>query len=456
MNFSESILLKFQKKSAVLLETTRATTIISPGIFFSPVMKKPTQPTVTNPLDVSTTTATKVTEDDKKIQHKLFVSVPDYGILKNHGKYVENATFLDTLSPVKEIIPLTPTFNATRKPQGYANEFATQYTAEKLKIAVLTETAVEIYKYRTPDEVFETLIDNPLPFVLNYGLTEACSTALYVTCKFNKPPLLRSNALTFLTVGIPGVIDLKPKYNRYASSTGATTTTITPQKSPSSSSSLKPLSSSNFNLDDVILSPRFYGITLLVARLFRDIWASNVFTLNQHVTVDSSSTTNLTKGSTDSLITGISISKQNVEYYLSSIMVLTEFFATYGDSLTSFATPLLTNRHISDKSDEVANQAENIATNSIIKLAESIKEALSFLNVLYEESEVDGFEGQYLAFNDIIKFLKPEAILKLTKLTFRDLFAPGESTKSLIKDIVLSIINRNISRGCLLYTSRCV
>lgn len=117
--------------------------------------------------------------------------------MKTHGKYVENATFLETAGPVQQIIPLSGLFNATTKPQGFANEFATQYTSETLRVAVLTSTSIEIYKYRTPDEIFEDLIDNPLPFVLNYGAAEACSTALFVTCKSNKSEKLRSNALTF-------------------------------------------------------------------------------------------------------------------------------------------------------------------------------------------------------------------------------------------------------------------
>lgn len=154
---------------------------------------------------VTGTTATAGSKTVKQqpvtLQHKLFVSVPDYGILKTHGKYVENATFLETAGPVQQIIPLSGLFNATTKPQGFANEFATQYTSETLRVAVLTSTSIEIYKYRTPDEIFENLIDNPLPFVLNYGAAEACSTALFVTCKSNKSEKLRSNALTFFNYG---------------------------------------------------------------------------------------------------------------------------------------------------------------------------------------------------------------------------------------------------------------
>lgn len=464
LNSSESILLKFQKKSSVLLETTKASSIVSPGIFFCPV-EKSTNAAGKHAGEKHSSDNKNADKHDsnmqgeqKNIQHKLYVSVPDYGILKNHGKYVENAVLLDTTSPVKQIVSLTPTFNATQKPQGYANEFATQYSSENMKIAVLTSSAVEIYRYRTPDEVFEALIDNPLPFVLNYGVSEACSTALFVTCKLNKSEMLRSAALTFFTVGIPGVVEIKPKYNKYVMSSMGSFLSTTPQKALSlygqnfatPGTTLKANQSGNFDLDDVILSARFYGIAFLITRLFRDIWDKQVFQVNNSAKFDANSHVIKDSLENKNLITGTSISKLDVEYYLSSITILNEFFNSYADSITTVSTGIVSNGtgiNSVDKSEEVANQAENIAVNSLIKLVKSIMEALSFLNVLYEESEVEGYEHQYLAFKDIIKFLNLEVQTELTKLKFKDLFAPNTSIKRLIREILSSIINRSITRG---------
>ena len=456
LNSSESVLLRFQKKSSVLLETTKASTIVSPGIFFSSVVKAPEQ-VKKQPNSTTATPANSI-----PIQHKLFVSVPDYGILKNHGKYIENATFLDTTGPVKEIIPLTATFNATLKQEGYANAFATQYNSENMRIAVLTNTAIEIYKYRTPDEVFESLIENPLPFLVNYGLSEACSTALYVACKSNKPDVLRSAALTFFFVGLPGIIDIKPKYNRYASSavsslltkpsilSTTSTSTTTPQRS------LLDINSGNkattdFSLDEVFLSPRFYGISLLITRLFRDIWDKQLFNSNAQFKAQSTHFVTKVNTATTNQITGVSISRSDVDYYLSSITILNEFFNIYGSSISTIHAPLLTNDagagKIDDKSEDVAHQAENIAVNAMIKLVQFIKEALSFLKVLYEESEVEGYENRYLAFGDIIRYLNADVQSELSKLKFKELFAPNDKTKSLVREILSSIINRSISRG---------
>ncbi|QID83264.1 hypothetical protein GRS66_005717 [Saccharomyces pastorianus] len=479
---SEPVLLKFQKKSSVLLETTKASTIISPGIFFSAVIKSSQQTNKKENLSISgvsaaTTSSTAARQPPATLQHKLFVSVPDYGILKTHGKYVENASFLETTGPVQQIVPLSGLFNATTKPQGFANEFATQYTSENLRVAVLTNTSVEIYKYRTPDEIFEDLIDNPLPFVLNYGVAEACSTALFVTCKSNKSEKLRSNALTFLTMGIPGVVDIKPVYNRYSVSTvssllskpSLSTTTTSLQQSLTSFNKPSTTNKEDFDLDDVILSPRFYGIALLITRLFRDIWGSHVFatftesrtdlqtynnpSLSLTAPINSSDTTSQTNDALQkkNLISKVSISKECIEYYLSSVNILNEFFITYGDSISQISAPYLlsnnSNGRVVDKTEEVANQAESIAINALIKLVQSIKEGLSFLNVLYEESEVEGFDSQFLGFKDIISFVNLDVQRDLVKLDFKDLFTPNERTKSLVREILLSIINRNITKG---------
>ncbi|AMD22998.1 HHR229Wp [Eremothecium sinecaudum] len=445
LNSSEPIQLKYQKKSSVLLETTQASTIISPGIFFSAIHKKP-QTTMDN-----TNQPTRAPSSTTSGQRRLFVSVPDYGVLKNHGKYFENATFLDTNGLVKEIAPITPLFNATNKPEGYANAFATQYSVEGLKIAVLTNTSVEIYRYRTPDQVFESLVENPLPFVLNYGLAEACSSALFVACKFNRAEPIRSSALTFFTVGIQNVVQIKPRYNNYAapavtSLLSKPSLTVTPKK-PNLINNSSSSGNDNYSLDNVVLSSRFYGIALLVTRLFRDIWNKNIFTVNPAAKFDYRG--NLIKESVPNgdLVTMVSISKSNLEYYLSSIMILNEFFNAYGPSITMIATTGISAGKSVDRSEEVAHQAENIAINAMSRLVQSIKEALSFLNVLFEESEIEGYEGQYLAFNDIMKFLNLDFQVDLTKLKFKDIFAPNDVSKALVREILSSIINRSISRG---------
>lgn len=455
LNSMESVQLKYQKKSSVLLESSKASSIISPGIFFSAVTKHPAEQTL------GTMGTPVATVQNTPIQHKLFVSVPDYGILKNHGRYVENSVFLDTTAPVREVIPISSLFNGANKPEGYANAFATQYSVEPLKVAVLTNTSVEIYKYRNPDQILESLINNPLPFIVNYGLVETCSSALFVTCKFNKSESLRSNALTLFTVGIPNVVEIKPTYNKYANSAVSTLlgkpslNLMTPQKSSTElSKTANTLSTpnvsgaNNFNLDDVILSARFYGTALLIARLFRDIWDKDIFQLDPHVKINPDNSVMKSSIKGDNIITKIVVSRGDIEYYLSSVMILNEFFQSYGNSITTITNiSPINGEKVVDKGEDVAHQAENVAMNAVIKLLQSIKESLSFLNVLFEESEVDGYEGQYLAFVDIMKYLNFDIQYDLSKLKFKDIFNPNEQTKNLIREILSSIINRSITKG---------
>ncbi|SSD60466.1 related to Nucleoporin NUP170 [Saccharomycodes ludwigii] len=443
---------RLQRSSSVLLSTSAASTIISPGIFFCPVEKD--------------------AKDGDAKAHKLFVSVPDYGILKNYNKYLENAAFLDTNDEVRAIAPITPLFNATETPYGYCNEFATQYSIEPLQVAVLTDTTLEIYKYRTPDFVFEDLISgsNVLPFVLNYGQAEACSTALFCSCKFNRPESLRSSSLNFFLTGIPGIVDLKPVYKK----TGLVSYLMSPAGRPSASASTMSTSSafaprtpvknsitttstnssavheetlSEYSMDDVVLSSRFYGIALLVARMTRNLWNKPVFEVFKNCKFDSSNNDKIVVNSVidNQIISKFSVPRNRIEYYLSSIVVVDDFLNAHSDQLL-YTTASLS--QFKDKKEELANNAENIAVASMIRLIKSMKEALSFLLVLYDESEVDGFEGQYLAFKDIIKYLSLEVQTKLKDMNFKDLFSLSSlETKTLIRELSSSIINRNLMRG---------
>ncbi|QID84645.1 hypothetical protein GRS66_007160 [Saccharomyces pastorianus] len=396
--------LSAHKNSSVYIDTTDASTIISPGVFFTSVRK-------TNNSEILSNNLSQAHLLENKEEHKLYVSVPDYGILKNYGKYVENTALLDTTDEIKEIVSLTKCFNNTLTPHGYSNVFASQYNAEPLKIAVLTSNAVEIYGYRKPDEIFESLIENPLPFIHNYGLSEACSTALYLTCRFNKSEHVKASALGFLAAGIPGVIEIKPKYFGDSGSLSSTT----PNE----------LNESNDG-NGIVLSPRFYGSALLVTRLFSQIWEEKVFTFKMIPKTEKINTF------------GISITRPQVEYYLSSISVLADFFNIHRSSFVSFLAP-------SDANVTTASDAESIAMDALIVLINSIKDVLSLLNVFYEEMD---------AFKSLLYTLMGERGIYDSKtrdyffnLRFHDLFTPNTETKQIIKEFLIEIVNANITRG---------
>ncbi|CCH44720.1 Nucleoporin [Wickerhamomyces ciferrii] len=416
-------ILSYQKKSSVLLESKSSSKIISPGIFFDVVEKKDSN------------------------ENKLFVTVPDYGILKYHNQYVENSTFLECSGQVHQIVPLSSTFNATDRPQGYANEFATQYISGDFEVAVLTNTSLQIYRFRKPDLVFESLVEDFLPFVNKYGIMESTSTALYVTCKYNISKTIRSNAFSFFTLGIPNIVEFKP---RYVSSNFSNTSLINSVLQSSNNGT------NEFKFENVILSPRFYGIVTLIGRLFREIWDKQVFQISKDVKYEKTGG-ELIKNSIfeNEFLNGLNIDQSQIEFFLSSISVLNEFFQTYGNSIACFIPPSSFNNKNLDKSEEFANQAENIAINSIIRLIISIKEALSFLVVLLKEggeseifsNEIDNGQDEILNLRDIFKYLSLDVQISLSKLKFKDLFSPNDESKNLIKEILSSIINRSMSRG---------
>ena len=402
-------ILSYQKKSAVLVESSSSSKVISPGIFFDVVEKPETK------------------------ENKLFVTVPDYGVLKYHNQYMENATFLECSGKVHQIVPLSKTFNATDRPQGYANEFATQYISGDFEVAVLTNTSLQIYRFRKPYVVFESLVEDFVPFVTKYGIMESTSTALYITCKYNISKTIRFNAFSFFTLGVPNLVEFKPRYVQESSNSLITAV-------------LKPSSDSQFKFENVILSPRFYGIVTLLGRLFREIWDEKVFEISKDVKYEKNGTLIKSSIFENEFLNSLNIDQSKIEFFLSSISVLNEFFQTYGNTIACFIPPSFNNKTL-DKSEEFANQAENIAINSVIRLVISIKEALSFLVVLLKEGgeAVEGDDDSNS--RDIFKYLTLDVQISLSKLTFKDLFAPTEDSKNLVKEILSSIINRSMSRG---------
>lgn len=413
-------MLTYQKRSSVLVETKPSSVVLTPGIFFSVVSKS------------------------ESGNDKLFVSVPDYGILKYHNKYVENSVFLESFGTIHQIVPLSKPFNATDRPQGYANEFATQYTNSTFEVAVLTNTSVQIYRYRTPSLMFESLTDDFTTFVSKYGLLEAASTALYVSCKYNVSKSIRANAFNFFSVGIPNVLEWKPIYKPSSSLLGL----------GSKPSLISGSVDATYSFNNVVLSPRFYGIVTVIGRLFRVVWNEKVFNINKDIKLNKDGSLDKTSIFENEFLESVNIDQNDVEFFLSSISVLNEFFQTYGNSIACFISPSFNNKNY-DKAEEFSNQSENIAVNSVIRLIISIKEALSFIAVLIKEATeqessttVDsGKDKDLSSLKEIFKYLPLEVQQSLARLTFKDIFAPTDATKNLIKEILSSIINRSMSRG---------
>lgn len=311
-SFSSSLVsaeeLKESQEKSLLLNNTTNTLIISPGIFIG------------YSKDIG-----------------MYISTPDYGIFKRSSQYIEDFEIVDNFANVFDIVQITGSFNATDKPKGYANEFASQYTAEPLEFAVLTSQGIVIYRYRTPDLILEdSMNDNVFKqFAYKYGYDEACSTALYLACKFDKSEHFRNMATKFFISGGQN------------------------SKLDKSHSAI---------IDNVEPSDRFYAVLILFSRLIRQIWNKEVFKLRPEIKfdkmgyIDVKSIRSL-KTNTHLILSGLNISKKELEYLLCSVLIIIKFFEENKNIIPGLSKDFNNQNETTswqEKANEVCVQAENL------------------------------------------------------------------------------------------------
>jgi nuclear pore complex protein Nup155 len=347
----------------------------------------------------------------------VYTSVPDYGILKKHAQYVEDFEIHERAENVFGIAQLVPSATNTR----HANEFAHQYTEEPMEFAVLTSTGIYVYHYRTPDLILEDSLNDATfkQFALKYGYDEACSTALYLACKYDKSESFRNLATRYFISG-----GRNSKLDR----------------------SMSPI------IDNVEPSDRFFAVLLLLSRLISQIWKKNVFSLRLPLKFNPSGYINTDslkalKDEPNVILEGINIRKQELDYLLCSVLILIKFLEDNKNSIPGFSLDV-GNQHETtswkEKATEVCIQAEQICFTSISKFLNVVKEGLSFLAILLEEYEdVDNKN-----FKDIISFLPLQLQADLSCIKFSDFFTKGDDDVStLIKELLSCILSKNISEG---------
>ncbi|VEU21043.1 DEKNAAC101957 [Brettanomyces naardenensis] len=381
--------LKHAQESSQLLSGLTNTLIISPGIFLG------------------------FTKD----KH-VFSCVPDYGILKNSSQYIEDFEFIDGFGKIHSLVQLTPSFNATNTPSGYCNEFASQYSATPLEFAVLTGTGIHVYRYRTPDLILEDSLDDKTfeEFSKKYGSEEACSSSLYLACKYGKSENFRNLATKYFISG---------------------------GQNARLSKRLQP------TIDDVELSDRFFALVILVARLVRNFWDKEVFQLSPDVRftrlgyIDLESVKK--KKNPKIILQGLSIPKQQLEFFLCSILILVKYFEENRKSIPGLLhgfNQQLDSTSWKEKESEVCLQAEQIGFSSMMKFLNTVKEGLSFLTVLLDE------DPKSKNFEKIMNYLSLQSQADLSCLTFNEFFTSSDAYVSrLTKEILSAVINNSIASG---------
>lgn len=384
--------LKQAQEKSKLLEHTLNSLIISPGIF----------------IGYSKETG-------------LYSSTPDYGIFNKSSQYIEDFELIEKFSNVYDIIQITKSFNPVDQPKGYANEFASQYTAEPLEFAVLTDRGIVVYRYRTPDLILEDSLNEHTfnEFASKYGFDEACSTSLYLACKYDKSDSFRNLASKFFISG---------------------------GKNSKLDSSLTPI------IDNVEPSDRFRAVLILFSRLIRQFWNQEVFKLRPEIKFDKMGFVDLKsikslETDKNIILEGLNINKTELEYLLCSVLIIIKFFEDNKKIIPGLSrdhNSKSENTSWKEKAVEVCIQAEEICFDSISKFLNITKEGLSFLAVLLEEETT----SEKSNFKNIISFLPVHSQVDLSCVTFSDFLQKSDNNVTqLVKDLLSCIINKSITDG---------
>ncbi|ODV95823.1 hypothetical protein PACTADRAFT_49270 [Pachysolen tannophilus NRRL Y-2460] len=401
-HFHSPLDLKNAQENSNLLKNLKTARVISRNIYFG--VLKSSEPSANATKKDGDTEQKGSTSGDR-----LFVSTPDYNLLKKDKSYVEDFEFLDTSGVIHDIIPLTVD----------NSESTSKFLKEPLTVAVLTNSGIHIYRYRTSDLILEDSLDEATfkEFSSKYGPEEACSSALHLACKYGKSDSFKIKATQFFIEG---------------GHNGSINKNLT------------------LKLGNVELSDRFFGFIMMIGRLFKNVWDTEVFKVNPEVVkfekdgfINQKYLLKKMNKSEEQPIMGLTLSKQDLEYLLSSILIVLQFFKKNSKIIPGLSQPNFTIFDINnDKTLEIVSQAENISFKSVLKLLESMTEGLSFLMILLEQA--DSKEK----FADIFKYLSIQSQIDLSCLMIQDFLAPRQDyIKILIKEILSAIINKNIAKG---------
>ncbi len=350
----------------------------------------------------------------------LFISAPDTGRIARPqeqaqiARYVESGQWLALNSRAEDIGLVTPPFAASPGPTGFGNELAVQFDQPTPELAILTNTGVHTVRRRRLVDVFaaairhgggeEGLEGELKKFVRLYGRSETAATALAVSCGQG------SDAISDMRV--PGITDTEVvEYARKAFIEFG-------GKPMLNENSLLDRGASA--IDNVRPSPRHEGVALYISRLVRSIWKAPIVREG------------LTPLGALSVSPAVPISKlQNIQRALTHLQ---EFLSANKSFIDGLAGPEALGR-VSSKQDEVALQGEHRALNSLVRLAASIIEGLSFVQVLFDERV-----------EEIMMQLQDTSRQRVRQLTFEGLFSTPNG-RELAKELVKAIVNRNIDNG---------
>ncbi|KAL8662879.1 MAG: hypothetical protein Q9202_004301 [Teloschistes flavicans] len=350
----------------------------------------------------------------------LFLSGPDTArIAKPQDqprltKYTELALWLNLGSRAEDIGLATGPFSAGPNPVGFGNELAVQFDKPTSEIAVLTNTGVHMLRRRRLVDIFaaslrlgggdEGLEGEVKKFIRQYGRDETASTALAVACgqasdvtsdsrlaRIQDPDILEHARKAFIEYGG------KPLFNENS---------MLDQSVPA--------------IDLVRPSPRHKGLSLYMSRLVRSIWKVPI--MFEALTP------------TGGLAIRSAVSMSKLQDISQDLTKLKEFLNVNKSFIEGLAGPEALG-NVNTKQEEISLQAEHRALHALVVLIDNIIEGIAFVLVLYDEK-----------IEETVLSLANETRQQVRNLSYEGLCTTALG-KSLAKDLVKAIVNRNITSG---------
>ena len=350
----------------------------------------------------------------------LFVSAPDAGRITRPqeppapSRFSELGLWLSLGSRAEDVGLASRPFSASSTPSGFANELAVQYDKPASEIAVLTNTGIQTFRRRRLVDMFATAIQvrggpdgletEVKNFIRLYGRSETAATALAVACGQGLDVTADSRVASILD---PEVLEkARTAFVEFGGKPMLNENLLVDQFLPS--------------IDMVRPSPRHDGLATYIARLVRSIWKALV-------AVESTFPTG-------GLAVLPTVSLARLRDIQRDLTKLQEFLTSNRSFIDGLAGPEALGK-ISTKQEELSLQAEHRALHGLVLLLSNIIEGIAFVLTLFDER-----------IEELVLSLSNETRQQLRILTYEGLFCTMNG-KELAKELVKSIVDRNIANG---------
>ena len=360
-------------------------------------------------------------DEGKKVQDMVLISAQDTGRIARPQqdasrpvRFPELGLWLNLGARCEDVGLVSQPFSAARQPSGFADELAVQYDKPATEIAILTNSGVwTLRRRRLVDMLAATIkvgggedgLEGEIKkFIRQYGRGETASTALAVACGQGLDVSLDSRVAKITD---PEVLEFARKaFIEYGGKPQFHENNVVDQSVAA--------------IDMVNPSPRHEGLALYVTRLVRSIWRSPII-------MESQSPAN-----------GLSvlpvISTVKLQSISQDLQKLKEFLNANKSFISGLAGSDSLER-ASSKQEEISLQAEHRALHSQTILIDNIIEGIAFVQMLFDER-----------LTEIILSLSNESRQQARNLTYEGLFSTSLG-KTLAKELVKAIVNRNIANG---------